>query len=274
MIGLHPGQHSRVWAWFSRVNNCELLLCELQALTSLYSLWLGTEGSCNKCSPLGYTITFYFILPPQVCSLDIPRCLLMERCCPGVSSVTFGFAGTGKWFISLVCPSKSKDVHVLHVNVSISVEESNTEIIVMMCWISLGAESQNLCDSSSLASSVALPWVNHYSVISSLMHQTIWYGSQWKAIISIHLWIYFLKACPFWGRIRKWSPCLHKSIGLALVPNLHPKSVVESTASWYMGCGFSAHFSCNRHMYISLGRVFPCPSTVHSLISQPHFVSL
>lgn len=84
-----------------------------------------------------------------------------------------------------------KDVHVLNVNLSIS-REVNSTAIVTLCWTALGAESQNLCDSSSLACSVALPWANHYISISSLTHQNIWPGPQRKAIISINLWSYLL----------------------------------------------------------------------------------
>lgn len=84
-----------------------------------------------------------------------------------------------------------KDVHVLNMNLSISVQE-NTPVMVMPCWIALGAESQNLCDSSSLGRSVALPWANHYISISSLTHQNIQRGPQRKAIISINLQSYLL----------------------------------------------------------------------------------
>lgn len=73
-----------------------------------------------------------------------------------------------------------KDVHVLNVNLSISVEENTTEI-VMLCWIALGAESQNLCDSNPLARSVALPWASHYSYISSLTHQNVQCGPPQKS---------------------------------------------------------------------------------------------
>ena len=79
-----------------------------------------------------------------------------------------------------------KDIHVLNVNLSIGVEENNTEI-AMLCVIALGAESQNLCDSNSLAHSVALPWANHYSYITSLTHQNTQRGPQKTPIISVNL---------------------------------------------------------------------------------------
>ena len=83
----------------------------------------------------------------------------------------------------------------------------------------------------------------NYSYISSLTHQNIWHEPQRKAIVSINCWSYLLsEGMSLWGRIRKWSSCPHKSTGLHLESNLHPKSVVVSTASWHTGVG-SLHVS-------------------------------